>query len=79
MSGFCFSDCHIVDVGSGLGYIDQILSRNWNHSVFGIESHTGHSQSASRRDQKVLESSIANVTQINFSLNCSDESRLTVN
>ena len=40
---------HVVDVGAGLGYVDQMLSHEWNYSVYGIESHSGHYYNALQR------------------------------
>ena len=48
LSCFC-SHLHVIDVGAGLGYVDQILSHTWNYSVYGIESHSGHHNNALQR------------------------------
>ena len=43
----------IVDVGSGLGYVDQILSDVFSFDVVGVESHQGHAEAARIRNLKL--------------------------
>jgi len=50
--GFPFRDILIVDVGSGLGYVDQILSDVFNFDVVGVESNAGHAEAARLRSQR---------------------------
>ncbi|KAK6986103.1 protein RRNAD1-like isoform X1 [Biomphalaria glabrata] len=47
------ADCNlIVDVGSGLGYLDHILHQQYGHSVIGLEVNECHISSAERRASK---------------------------
>ena len=50
-------DFLIVDIGSGLGYVDQILNDAFGFDVIGVESNAGHAQGAKRRVQKQSEGS----------------------
>ncbi|XP_046549291.1 methyltransferase-like protein 25B isoform X2 [Haliotis rubra] len=42
----------IVDVGSGLGYLDQVLHKCYGYSVVGVEGCDGHVERAEKRSAK---------------------------
>ena len=42
---------HVIDVGSGLGYLDQALSLIHGLQIVSVECHQGHCEKASRRHQ----------------------------
>ncbi|KAL8563892.1 hypothetical protein ACOMHN_049548 [Nucella lapillus] len=42
----------VVDVGSGLGYLGQVLHKTYGLSVIGLESSQGHSDGAEKRAAK---------------------------
>ncbi|XP_045184754.2 uncharacterized protein LOC123542814 [Mercenaria mercenaria] len=42
----------VVDVGSGLGYLGQVLHCNYGYSVLGLEGKQGHTTGADRRINK---------------------------
>ncbi|XP_076438925.1 uncharacterized protein LOC143277871 [Babylonia areolata] len=47
------SGCNVVvDVGSGLGYLGQVLHKSYGLSVIGLESSEGHSDGAEKRAAK---------------------------
>ncbi|XP_060573423.1 probable methyltransferase-like protein 25 [Ruditapes philippinarum] len=42
----------VIDVGSGLGYLCQVLHCNYGHSVLGLEGKHGHTSGADKRTHK---------------------------
>ncbi|XP_070178717.1 uncharacterized protein [Littorina saxatilis] len=47
------AECNVVvDVGSGLGYLGQVLHKNYGLRVIGLESSAGHSEGAEKRAAK---------------------------
>ncbi|XP_067653794.1 probable methyltransferase-like protein 25 isoform X2 [Haliotis asinina] len=54
----------IVDVGSGLGYLGQVLHVSYGYSVVGVEGCSGHVERAERRSAKqdLQNGCICNVT-----------------
>ncbi|XP_037295747.1 protein RRNAD1-like [Manduca sexta] len=58
-------DCNVVvDFGSGLGYLDQLLYEITNFKVLGLECNEGHYAGAKKRQRKYHENSIHNVKYI---------------
>uniref|UniRef100_A0A0B7B4Z7 Methyltransferase domain-containing protein n=2 Tax=Arion vulgaris TaxID=1028688 RepID=A0A0B7B4Z7_9EUPU len=46
----CKTNCNlIVDVGSGLGYLDHVLHQVYGHAVLGLETSEGHVHAAEHR------------------------------
>ena len=44
------SSDHIVDIGSGLGYLDQYLCQIYKYRTIGVESSTNHDEGAKHRN-----------------------------
>ncbi|KAL5019616.1 hypothetical protein ScPMuIL_002508 [Solemya velum] len=62
----------IVDVGSGLGYLGQVLHSTYGHWILGLESKAGHTHGADSRNSVAVKNGIKNIT---FELDQSEECR----
>ena len=41
---------HVIDIGSGLGYLDQFLCQIYNFKTIGVESSNNHGEGAKNRN-----------------------------
>ncbi|XP_062510529.1 probable methyltransferase-like protein 25 [Corticium candelabrum] len=66
---------HVVDVGSGLGYLGQALSSQFGLKVLGLESVETRCRAASRRQERLLSGSQTEIetTTVNFAVNDVDK------
>ncbi|CAB3223064.1 unnamed protein product [Arctia plantaginis] len=58
----------IVDFGSGLGYLDQLLFETTNYKVLGIECNENHYVGAKKRQRKYHENSLQNVKYVKHTI-----------
>merc|ERR1719150_3460942 len=49
------SKSFIIDIGSGLGYLDQMLWYLYGYQVVGIESSTKHGEAADKRNTSLVD------------------------
>ncbi|KAI8441294.1 hypothetical protein MSG28_014925 [Choristoneura fumiferana] len=59
----------VVDFGSGLGYLDQIIFETTNLKVLGLECNTSHYVGAKKRQGKYHPNSVENVKYIKHTIN----------
>ena len=41
---------YLIDIGSGLGYLDQLLCQIYNYKTIAIESSASHGEGAKKRN-----------------------------
>ncbi|XP_033725202.1 protein RRNAD1-like [Pecten maximus] len=50
------ADCEVIlDIGSGLGYLGQLLQKHFGYHIIGLESKQGHTSGAERRARHTTE------------------------
>uniref|UniRef100_A0A1E1WKS0 Methyltransferase domain-containing protein n=1 Tax=Pectinophora gossypiella TaxID=13191 RepID=A0A1E1WKS0_PECGO len=59
----------VVDFGSGLGYLDQLIYETTNLKVLGVECNENHYVGAKKRQRKYHEDSIETVKYIKHTIN----------
>ncbi|KAK3095107.1 hypothetical protein FSP39_010389 [Pinctada imbricata] len=62
----------VVDVGSGLGYLGQVLHKSYNYKIIGLESKGCHTTGAEKRLHKT--DSTMGIKNVTFELHDSQES-----